>query len=651
MTETEEKGSRTSPLAALGLVLFGVGVAAGLLLVAELVLGLFHVGPPKDPFVKAKVGGEDYYFLNRRISELFFPSWATKPPGYESFPARKGPRTLRIFVTGESSTAGDPFGTWAAFPTFLREMLRDAAPERDYQVVNCGVVAISSLDVLAIHKRLLKYDPDLIVIYSGHNEAYGADGVDSPVQRTFANRTLAKASLWFRNLRLIRLVRDLLARAGIGVPEEAKGRGFGMWLMKRHELRSCDPRHRVLLEQYRANVLEMLATARSEGVDVVLCTNLSNVRDQSPMGSRHGCDFPQEKAGAFDAAFRRGVSLMKEERWEEAAEAFRTCIGLDPEYAESHFRLGRCLDALGDSAAAFKEYRKARNLDAVHFRACEAQNEVLREIARRWDTQGRHHLIFVDLDSLLYAEHPFGPGLGFFTEHLHPFPSGHAWMARAIVEALARSPVAERFGPWDLERIQGGDVYLKRIGANALDLVSGLYLTDTYKLTKWPFTQCYENGRVRTFLRGRIRELEGLMGPEEQELYRQMLAGDTRLLDFGWRHYRLSVLYRRQRRAQEALRELGIAKAYYWPDPTIETDMVLIYVGLRQLGEAQKHLQRAREIDPRHPDVHFAAGALYHAQGRILEAREEFLTYLEKAPQGPRAPSARRALNALGGLR
>ncbi len=650
---TSTGAPRTSVGAKLGLVGLGILLLVMVLLLAEGILALAGYGPPRKLFVRRDAGGEQIYQLNREISELFFPSWATKPPGYEHFPVKKGHDTYRIMATGASSTMGDPFGPQTAFPELLGHMLRDVAPERSYEVVNCAVIAISSLDVLLLHKETLGYKPDAVLIYTGHNEAYGADGIDTPVQRSFSSRGAAKLWLWFRNIRLVRLLREafggLFSGGGSGQPPEE---GFGMWLMRDRLVPACGEKHARMLDYYRANLVEMLKTSRAAGVDVILCTLISNLRDQSPMGSVHGCDFDAAQDAAWQAAFDRAKARMAAADWAGAREELQACRELDPEYAEVRFRLGRCLDALGDSAAAFEEYQAARDFDAIHFRACSAQNEIIRQVAREWDTGGRHRVVLVDLERMLLEAYPYGPGHRVFTEHVHPYPAGHAWMAQAIARRLSESELAAELGAWDLAGLAAPREYVDRVGMSALDVSAGLYLTDLHKLAKWPFTGCYENGRARERIQDQIRALRQQLNPSELAVFEAIPTDRTGdLYDFGKRHYYLFTQYRAQRMGPQALREIAIARSYWWPEAFLEVDLAQILVGLGQLDEAARHLQRARALDPDYAPAHFVAGALHHSRGELDLARREFQAYLRAAPQGPYAGAAARALEVLSRAR
>ena len=148
-------------------------VALGLipLLLLELILAAGGWGKSDfdDPFVTYKSvrplfslsdDGLRYKIHESRL-DWFYP---------DSFAAKKGDDTFRIFCIGESTTGGSPFTIETAYSTWLK-LSRDAAdPTRNWEVVNCGGISYASYRLSPIFDEILKYEPDLIVIYSGQNE-------------------------------------------------------------------------------------------------------------------------------------------------------------------------------------------------------------------------------------------------------------------------------------------------------------------------------------------------------------------------------------------------------------------------------------------------------------------------------------------------
>lgn len=63
--------------------------------------------------------------------------------------------------------------------------------------------------------------------------------------------------------------------------------------------------------------------------------------------------------GDARAHFDRGVDAYRGNRDEEAVEAFRQAVQLDPDFAEAHYRLGLALNVTGQSDEADKSFERA----------------------------------------------------------------------------------------------------------------------------------------------------------------------------------------------------------------------------------------------------------------------------------------------------
>ena len=87
----------------------------------------------------------------------------------QRFVAEKGDAT-RIFCVGGSTTFGRPYDDATSFCGWLRELLPIADPTRKWEVVNAGGVSYASYRVAVLMEELVEYEPDLFVVYSGHNE-------------------------------------------------------------------------------------------------------------------------------------------------------------------------------------------------------------------------------------------------------------------------------------------------------------------------------------------------------------------------------------------------------------------------------------------------------------------------------------------------
>ncbi|MGH7200101.1 MAG: GDSL-type esterase/lipase family protein, partial [Planctomycetaceae bacterium] len=136
----------------------------------------------------------------------------------DSFGRTKADREFRIFVLGGSTVQGSPYSIPTSFTTWLELELDAADPRRDWEVVNCGGVSYASYRLVPILEEVLRYEPDLIIVCTGHNEflehrTYGH------IPQTPA--VLAVPQRWVHRLRTYQLLRAGVARlSGPGEPPD-----------------------------------------------------------------------------------------------------------------------------------------------------------------------------------------------------------------------------------------------------------------------------------------------------------------------------------------------------------------------------------------------------------------------------------------------
>ncbi|MBN1858310.1 SGNH/GDSL hydrolase family protein, partial [Candidatus Bipolaricaulota bacterium] len=88
----------------------------------------------------------------------------------QSFLRDKPQDCCRIFCLGGSTTYGRPYDDRTSFAGFLRAFLPEMDPTRRWEVVNAGGISYASYRIEVLIRELKEYQPDLFVIYTGHNE-------------------------------------------------------------------------------------------------------------------------------------------------------------------------------------------------------------------------------------------------------------------------------------------------------------------------------------------------------------------------------------------------------------------------------------------------------------------------------------------------
>ena len=91
-------------------------------------------------------------------------------------PITKRPGERRVFVFGESSVQGSPWGYHGSPVTMLYDQLHASAPTLDLTVVNMGRGAAFTRDAYYFLDSVEVFRPDVIVFYMGNNDLYRGDG-------------------------------------------------------------------------------------------------------------------------------------------------------------------------------------------------------------------------------------------------------------------------------------------------------------------------------------------------------------------------------------------------------------------------------------------------------------------------------------------
>ncbi len=128
----------------------------------------------KDNFIKTKnIGGVKYYYAEaypaQQYTDEVFPDKSLDGK-YVTVDKKKS--TTRIFSYGGSSTAGSPFGHWGSFTRFLSFQLNTLKKSDDslVETINFGTSGGSIARAEFLLRKTIHLKPDVVIIYSGHNE-------------------------------------------------------------------------------------------------------------------------------------------------------------------------------------------------------------------------------------------------------------------------------------------------------------------------------------------------------------------------------------------------------------------------------------------------------------------------------------------------
>ena len=450
-------------LARLGLVLFG-GLS-GVALLAALELGLWAVGagegpPAYDPFHGfsaavplfergRRADGVEIYAVSRaRLADT--ASSAGAQPERE-FLAEKPPGGFRVFVIGESSAAGFPYTPAHAFAAWLERRLEAQLPDLPIEVVNAAVAGYSSRRALLVAREVAAHQPDLLIVYSGHNEW---------AERRYYSRLIDMDPrlFWLRERMIATRLFSVLSYAPVLRPEshqEALERFMQDEQREFQEMfavfsRRVEGHAYATAEQlaqrdelYRLNLEEIVRAGRAAGARVVLLTLSQNFADWEPGASTHRAGLDAEGTERFSALFRAGGRARAGGDCTSALRSFDEALSIDGEYAALHYAIAQCQRALGAYGEARRHYRLASDLDRVPYGAPTHFNDVVREIA------AAHQLLLIDVDEAMTRESEHGlVGEDLFIEFAHPNLRANQRIAAEIAAALRQAGVPRPAEQW-----------------------------------------------------------------------------------------------------------------------------------------------------------------------------------------------------------
>lgn len=133
-----------------------------------------------DMFVTMESLDNKYKIANPNFAARYF-FYTTVIPNApaEPFLTEKPANGFRMFVMGESSAAGYPYGFNGIFGRVVEDVLQDVMPDKEVEVITVAMSAINTYTLFDQVDELLAESPDAILIYTGHNEFYGALGAGS----------------------------------------------------------------------------------------------------------------------------------------------------------------------------------------------------------------------------------------------------------------------------------------------------------------------------------------------------------------------------------------------------------------------------------------------------------------------------------------
>lgn len=354
------------------------------------------------------IGNNEYYLPNPNFAARYFFYTKTVPsPSIDVFKQEKTSDTYRVFAMGGSSAAGYPYGFNGTYSRVVKDILQDRMPDKQVEVVNVGISAISSYTLYDQVDEILQQEPDAILIYAGHNEFYGALGVGSN-ENLGGFPWFVRGYLKLQQYKTFLLLRNAIVGAGkwtaslFGAQEVNPNATLMERIINSRSIALDGPKHQLAMHQFDSNLSAILDAFTQQGVPVWLGSLASNYKDQAPF-----VDVP------------------------DALDAQEQPLPL----ASTIFQEGQSLLVNGDADAAQTRFAYAKDLDGLKFRAPESINQIIRNKA---DAYEQVHYVPVYERFVEYS--PNGIiGNELMLEHLHPNAKGYFLMGASFAQAMLES--------------------------------------------------------------------------------------------------------------------------------------------------------------------------------------------------------------------
>ena len=298
---------------------------------------------------------------------------------YQRFLREKAPGTLRIFALGGSSVNYLDY-EFSQLKAALEQALTDRY--KAVEVINCGGLSYGTHRLVLIASEIMEYDPDVVLIYSGHNEFEEVEQMHlAGLSHTRAQRVLGRSALY-------RYLRDTLARRRIARLEEAKAArdlatsvpdSSRSWM---HVFTPEEIQER--MQAYRANLDTIIRMCCDRGITVIIGTVPSNLWQPNLPG----------KEGAL---YEEAKALFNQGRYREGLEVGRRIL---------------------------------REASPRH-QSSDAENGIIRALARE------HRIPLADVETAVIAAEPHGvPGETLFNDHCHLNPEGNRILRRLYQDKI-----------------------------------------------------------------------------------------------------------------------------------------------------------------------------------------------------------------------
>ena len=500
----------------------------------EFGLTVLGVGTSFDYFHEIDIDGQSYYQENTDFADQFYSASLDIRPRENTFTVERRPELIRVFILGGSAALGFPHENHG-LDRLLATQLRAALPSQKIEVINTAMTSVNSHVVYAVARSIPENSADFAVILMGNNEVVGPYGPGTLNQNFLANITLIRGIQALKRTRIWQALNSLVSQIQ---PTDAMQEleWEGMQMFTNNGVTHDDPRMASVYGHYEDNLAGIIETLRNKGLHVILSSVPVNLRNSAPFLSARSPNLSKEQLDQWRELTRRGAQSSDGQNWDDAVTNFQAALEIDPDYADTHFRLATAFENLGEFEEARTHYQHALDLDALRFRADTEIDQVIQNVAASVESDT---FSFVDSAAAFdEASQPFQPGWNLFLEHVHYGFAGNHQLAAGI----SRSIVSNLTPADDFQPLPGTEV-ARRVGFPNYD-TNGEIKTLQAMIEHPPFPGQSNYSKLRRFLSGKLNRATAEVGSPREVVQRRREVVSSGLAD--WKvHFELAVLNQR----------------------------------------------------------------------------------------------------------
>lgn len=579
-------------------------------------------------FIKKEIDRKPVFVNNPEFGLRFFPKPLLRKSDPLVVPSVKDDRTIRIFILGSSAALGDPNPSFG-FGRILEKMLQARYPQRQFEVVNAAMTAINSHVVAPIARECLQRQPDLLILYMGNNEVIGPFGAASVISPYSSNLFFIRSRLTLLTWKTGQWLQNLLGRTTPSSNQLQQWKGMEM-LSEKNYVRWNDPHLNNVHNHFLANLQTICSQSGAAQVPILVCTVGTNLKDFPPLASLHDPQLKNESLDDWKTLYQKGIDEETASRFAEALGAYRQAEKIDAHFADLHYRMGRCALQTGNAPQAKEYFVRAREEDALRFRADTEINKLIRNAASQKEKSG---IYLADVEKTLEDRSRNQiPGDEFFHEHVHLNFSGNYQVARSLIDAVERA-LAQKMQP---ETAAGSILEEKEVKERL-----AYTLWDRYQSLKniiarisvYPFTQQIGHDERLQKMKAEAASMEKIMTLQLIHQHKGQYQQAIELSPHDWQiHYHFGRLLMAAQCQIEAVTQFQLVAQSIPHHPGAFFDLGVAYLESGDYPNALARFQQTLAMQPDYRDAEYNIAITLSKQNKTNEAIQKYREILQKDP-------------------